>query len=92
MKYTIDYFIALFDELPEEYWSLSTEVNPTDAWAWVQNGTEATALYFMIKPFGFLVQVNDGAGAWAGYANSPKERVIKFLNMIKNSFTEERAC
>ncbi len=86
-EYNIDYFIMSFEEIKPEFWTLSTEENPHDAWEWLSE-PEADALLDIIKPFGILLQVNDGDGEWAQYGNNPKDRVVKFLKWVKHCYDE----
>jgi hypothetical protein len=87
--FDIDYFIDHFQIISEDQLLCSDEVDvtPSDAWEWLTED-EADYLYALIRPFGILLHVNDGVGEWQHYGNSPKERVIRFLNFIKYSKTE----
>ncbi len=85
--YDIDYFISHFEEIAEGYWTLSIEDNPHDAWEWLSE-PEADELLHIIKPFGILLQVNDGDGEWLQYGSHPKERVLKFLKWVKHCLEE----
>lgn len=88
--YTIDYFIEKFSAMTTDYFSMSTAANPTDAWEWMESAEEAEALHGLIKPFGILLQVNDGEGEWAVYGDTIKLRIVNFLKYVKKSRTEWR--
>ena len=81
MEYDIEYFIDKFKQIPENYISLSSDINPTDAWEWCSI-EEAEALYDMINPYGILLQANDGEGGWERYAATPKARILAFLDYV----------
>lgn len=83
MKYNIEYFIKIFSDVPDSYWSLSSVMDPTDAWEWLVDIREQEALYDIVQPWGLLLAANDGLGRFATMGNSPKERVLAFLNYIK---------
>ena len=77
--FTLEYFIKKFADLPEDYMGLTTE--DTDAWMWCST-EEADALAKIVKPFGLLIDVNDGIDSGKGYGDTPKQRVLRFLNHI----------
>lgn len=83
--YSIDFFIKKFENMPEEYMGFSYETNPSDVWEWTYCDEEAMALYNIARPYGLLVQVNDGNNGWSELGDNPKERVVSFLKYIKMS-------
>lgn len=80
--YSIEYFIKLFEEIHEEYFSLSSDVNPSDAWEWLEDD-EQECLYTMIEPYGLLLAANDGIKDYVAFGNTPKDRVVAFLKYVK---------
>lgn len=89
--YTLDYFIQKFDAIPEEFIGVTSEDEPTDVWEWCDE-EEARALFRHIKPWGILCDVNDGIDRWENYGDSPKQRVLRFLNYIKDNRIQYLHC
>jgi hypothetical protein len=92
--FSLDYFITYFKDIPEEQLCLVKDTNKGsshlamgDAWEWLDD-EEQDALYTIIRPYGLLVHVNDGFGEFIHMGTTPKQRVIAFLQQIK----EGRAC
>lgn len=86
-SYTLDYFINHFSTMGTEDIGLSTDDSPCDAWEWL-NAQEAMILYTYIKPFGILLQVNDGADEWASFGETPKDRIVTFLKWVKEQYKD----
>ena len=84
--YTIEHFIWLFNSLPDDYISVSTNTDDDsmDAWEWIATRVEEDALYDIVEPYGILLAANDGMGGYALLGNTPKQRILKFLTMIKD--------
>ena len=80
----IEYFINKFNDIPEEYFSLSTEVNPTDVWEWC-DPSESEDLYSIARRFGVMLMANDGDEDYLQFGDNPKQRVVNFLLHIKNT-------
>lgn len=79
--YDINYFKRKFTEVPEEYLSMSTDSDPTDAWEWC-NQEESDELYKIVRVYGILLAVNDGHAEYAHYGSTPKKRVLAFLDYV----------
>lgn len=78
----LDYFVKKFSDLPSEYFSLSTDSNPTDVWEWCTE-EESKALRRIVKPFGILLCANDGDDEYSLLGRTPKERILNFLEYIR---------
>lgn len=89
--YTLDYFIQKFSDIPEEFIGVTSDDDPTDVWEWCSK-EESNALFLHIKPWGILCDVNDGIEKWEGYADTPKARVLKFLQYIKDNRIQFLHC
>lgn len=91
----LDYFIKKLSAIPEDQWCTK---EPTDAqgrhdvWGHLGEVTldtptdEAKALYILVGKHGSLTQANDGVNGYVG--SNPKERVLNFLNAIKEKNDE----
>lgn len=83
MRRTIDDFIRHYESLDENFFSLSTDLNPTDAWEWLDSLAEEWCLYSLIKDYGNLLACNDGYGKYIELGDSPKKRIVVFLYYVK---------
>lgn len=95
VTYTLDYFIGRFEAIPEEQWCIkepTDEAGRHDCWGHLGEVTldttsdEAKALYILVAKHGSLTQANDGVNGYVG--NTPKQRVLNFLNAIKEKNDE----
>jgi hypothetical protein len=81
---TIDEFITHFEEIPEEYFTVSSVNNPTDVWEWIENDIAAEwRLFQLVAPYGILLAANDGIGPYKILGTEPKKRVLLFLGYVK---------
>lgn len=78
----INYFVTKFSNIPEEYIGMSTD--NTDAWEWCDKA-EQEELYRIVKPYGILLCVNDGEDEYAWYGATPKDRILGFLEYIREN-------
>ena len=83
-EYTLDYFISMFSMMDASWFSLSTEPEQLDAYNWLSE-EEQEALYKIVKPWGILTDVNDGIDGYDLYGETIKERILNFLNHIKDN-------
>lgn len=77
----LQFFIKKFEDMSEEYFSASTDVNASDAWEWLEDD-EQDALYEYIQPYGLLIHVNDGLYEYAHLGTTFKSRIVNFLKYV----------
>ncbi len=85
----IDYFIRFFEYIEKDMIGMSTDKPSSDAWEWLRED-EADDLYDIIKPFGLLIEVNDGMNNWEEIGKTPQERVCNFLQWVQRQNEEYR--
>lgn len=89
-KHSVEYFIEYFKQVEEEQMVLTAQTNVTssvpmgDAWEWLTDD-EQDSLYEIIMPYGMLIHVNDGVGMWRNVGDTPKKRVLAFLEFIRKA-------
>lgn len=82
-QYDLDFFIALFTEQEEEYFSLSTDNPPMDAYQWLDN-EQVRALSNLVTGHGSLIRANDGDFGYEIFGRTIKSRVINFLLYVQS--------
>lgn len=82
-QYDLDFFIALFTEQDEDYFSVSTDSPSMDAYQWLDI-EQAKALSNLVKPYGSLLSANDGLLGYEIFGRTIKSRIINFLLYVQN--------
>lgn len=83
----LDYFIKKFKDIPEEHFELSNVQYALTAWDWLDSEEEQATLYELINPYGMLIAVNDGHAQWYTLGQTPKIRILNFLEYVKRART-----
>lgn len=90
--YNIDYFIAKFEAIPEEKWTVNTfsgEEGKRCALGHcgedeVSRTEESNALC-RIADYNMLIMINDDTTNRIGYGRHPKYRIVNYLKSLKRS-------
>ncbi len=83
-QFILEDFISRFEDIPEEQFTLSTDLKPLDAYEWLTE-KEQEALYRIVRPWGYLTDINDGVEPYSVYGDTIKERILNFLYYIKKN-------
>lgn len=91
-KYTLEYFIKKFSEIPDSQWATKKFVIGDRKCAFghcgaiqsAQDTNESKALMKLLSTLGTmdLFDVNDGKKPYAHLGSTPKERVINYLKSL----------
>lgn len=105
MKYTVDYFINKFNAIPEEQWCMGrlsdyqsgkcvlghcgVKQTPDGNYSYTDMSEKLSAILRQIP--GVLYDINDGHGPARELGDTPKERILNALLLIKTGILDETA-
>ncbi len=91
--YTLDYFVEKFGAIPADQWTAEADYDAygrRDVWGHVNGyadgpNEEADELYRIAYAFGWLSEVCAGTDEDHYWGKSPKARVLRFLEHVRNN-------